>query len=247
MFSQQRMKAEVGNAIADERTDLVTSRRPRYSDNHRPSSRNSTEQQRPPGRPAPQHLAGNGVEMVERTNRRSYVDAYLLCLTFSLFGAYHFYLRRSSLGVIYLCTLGLCGVGWLLDIFRVPFLVARSNRQQVAEETDDSRAFYLRYKKESDNAYLLAFPLGFLGILRFYLGQPLFGFVYALTCRLFVIGWLLVLLRLPRMVKDYNWRLEQSLISRTQAPCPEYDERRGGARSFGASWPEPMPAGVREG
>ena len=243
------MKAEAGNAIADERTDLLTSRPPRYSDNHRPNSRNSTEQQRLPGSPGPQHVAGrrniNGVELVERTNRRSYVDAYLLCLMFGLFGAHHFYLRRSSFGVIYLCTLGLCGVGWLVDIFRVPFLVARSNRQLVAEETDDPRAFYLRYKKELDDAYLLAFPLGFLGIHRFYLGQPLFGFLYALTCGLFVIGWLLDLLRLPRMVKDYNWRLEQSLMSRTQAPCPEYDERRGGARGVGASWPEPLPAGGR--
>ena len=37
-----------------------------------------------------------------------------------------------------------------MDIFRVPFLLARSNRQQVAEETDNPRAFYLRYKKDLD-------------------------------------------------------------------------------------------------
>ena len=148
MFSQQRMKEEAGNAIADERTDLVTTRPPRYIDNHRPSSRNSTEHQRLPGSPGRNiQPRGNGVEMVERRKHRSYVDAYLLFLTFGLFGANHFYLRRSSFGVIYLCTLGLCGVGWLVDIFRVPFLVARSNRQLVAEETDDPRAFYLRYKK----------------------------------------------------------------------------------------------------
>jgi TM2 domain-containing membrane protein YozV len=103
----------------------------------------------------------------------------------------------------------------------------------------------MRYRKALDDAYLLAFPLGFLGVHRFYLGQPLFGFLYAFTCGLFVVGWLLDLIRLPRMVKEYNWRLEQSLMSRTQAACPEYDERRGGGRGVEENWSGPMPDGGR--
>ena len=101
--------------------------------------------------------------------------------SFGLFGAHHFYLRRFSFGVIYLCTLGLCGVGWLVDIFRVPFLAARSasSRRNGRPESVLSQV-----QKRVDDAYLLAFPLGFLGIHRCYLGQPLFGFLYALelTC-----------------------------------------------------------------
>lgn len=51
---------------------------------------------------------------------RETVIAYLIWLFGGLFGLHHFYLRRPLHGILYGCTLGLCGLGWLADIFAIP-------------------------------------------------------------------------------------------------------------------------------
>lgn len=45
----------------------------------------------------------------------------LLCLFFGVFGAHKFYERRVLLGIIYLCTLGLVGVGVVMDLIILLF------------------------------------------------------------------------------------------------------------------------------
>lgn len=50
---------------------------------------------------------------------KSQMKAFLLCLFFGIFGAHWFYLGRSGKGLLYLCTLGLGCVGWLIDTFRL--------------------------------------------------------------------------------------------------------------------------------
>ncbi len=45
--------------------------------------------------------------------------AWILCVFFGLFGAHKFYEGKSGMGIVYLCTLGLCGIGWLIDIFAI--------------------------------------------------------------------------------------------------------------------------------
>lgn len=54
-----------------------------------------------------------------RTPRKSQVVAYLLSLFLGPFGADLFYLGYPILGALKLCTLGGCGLWWLLDIIRV--------------------------------------------------------------------------------------------------------------------------------
>ena len=44
--------------------------------------------------------------------------AFFLCLFLGPFGAHKFYEGKILLGILYLCTLGLLGVGWVIDIFR---------------------------------------------------------------------------------------------------------------------------------
>lgn len=41
--------------------------------------------------------------------------AFFLCLFLGYFGAHKFYVGKSGTGVLYLFTLGLCGLGWMLD------------------------------------------------------------------------------------------------------------------------------------
>ena len=55
-------------------------------------------------------------------------EAYILGISFGLFGAHHFYLRRKFFGILYVCTLGLFGVGYLYDLIRMKWLVKHANR-----------------------------------------------------------------------------------------------------------------------
>lgn len=93
-------------------------------------------------------------ELVQRTHA-SLVDAYLLAILLGIFGAHHLYLRRTVWGFLYLFTFGLFGVGWLIDLCRLPFLVSRFNK----EASDHN----LPKKKHLDDAYVLWFPGGLLG------------------------------------------------------------------------------------
>lgn len=47
--------------------------------------------------------------------------ALWLCIFFGYMGAHYFYVRRIGMGCLYLCTLGLFGVGCIVDCFCIPF------------------------------------------------------------------------------------------------------------------------------
>ena len=57
-------------------------------------------------------------------------------------------------------------------------------------------------------AYMTCFPLGVLGLHKFYLRQPLLGVLYFLTAGLFVVGWLYDLVTLPDQVDRCNYKLD---------------------------------------
>lgn len=42
--------------------------------------------------------------------------AFFLCLFLGKFGIHKFYEGKVLLGIVYLCTGGLFGVGWIIDI-----------------------------------------------------------------------------------------------------------------------------------
>ncbi len=43
----------------------------------------------------------------------------VLCIFLGYFGAHHFYAGRYGMGILYLLTSGLCGVGWIIDIVMI--------------------------------------------------------------------------------------------------------------------------------
>ncbi len=53
--------------------------------------------------------------------------AYLFWALFGLWGLHQFYLNRPGRGVLYLLTLGLFGIGTVLDLFTLPRQVRRAN------------------------------------------------------------------------------------------------------------------------
>lgn len=45
--------------------------------------------------------------------------ALVLCIVFGWCGAHYFYVGRREMGILYLLTLGLAGIGWMVDIVRI--------------------------------------------------------------------------------------------------------------------------------
>lgn len=45
--------------------------------------------------------------------------AFLLCLLLGYLGAHYFYVGKIGMGILYLLTLGLVGIGWIVDIVRI--------------------------------------------------------------------------------------------------------------------------------
>ena len=50
---------------------------------------------------------------------KSRLAAFLLCFLFGGFGVHRFYVGKVGTGVLYLFTLGLFGIGWLIDLVRI--------------------------------------------------------------------------------------------------------------------------------
>lgn len=47
--------------------------------------------------------------------------AFLLCFFLGAFGAHKFYEGKIGMGILYLLTCGLFGIGWIIDIIKILF------------------------------------------------------------------------------------------------------------------------------
>jgi len=97
---------------------------------------------------------------------------------FGFTGAHRFYYGKPVSGTIYFLTLGILGIGWLIDVFLIPGMDAKADM------------------KYSDGPYnytvvwvLLTF-LGLFGVHRLYMGKIVSGVIYLFTGALFGLGWL---------------------------------------------------------
>jgi len=119
------------------------------------------------------------------------VGGYLLWI-FGFTGAHRFYYGRPVTGTIWFFTLGLLGIGWLIDLFLIPWMDRAADRRYVAGPADYSVA------------WLLLTFLGWLGIHRFYLGKWGTGLLYLVTLGLFGLGYLYDLWTLNAQVSECN-------------------------------------------
>ena len=81
-------------------------------------------------------------------------------------------------GTIWFFTLGLLGIGWLIDLFLIPGMDREADLRFRAGRVDYTVAWVL-----------LTF-LGFFGVHRFYLGKWITGIIYLCTASLLGIGYL---------------------------------------------------------
>ena len=70
-------------------------------------------------------------------------------------GIHHYYLGRPLWGLLYTCSFGVLGVGWIVDCCRVKKLVVQVN--------EDRTQRFAHPQFHVAEAYILAGPLGFLG------------------------------------------------------------------------------------
>ncbi|MCW1885731.1 TM2 domain-containing protein [Luteolibacter flavescens] len=114
---------------------------------------------------------------MERPQTHSKVIGYLLWI-FGVTGAHRFYFGRPITGVIWFCTLGLFGIGWLIDLFLIPGMERAAARKYATGPVDYSVA------------WILQTFLGVFGIHRFYMGKVWTGLLWMFTGGLCLIGYL---------------------------------------------------------
>ncbi len=107
------------------------------------------------------------------THRKSI--GYLLWI-FGFLGSHRFYYGRPISGTIWFFTLGLLGIGWLIDLFLIPSMDRDADRRFRTGPIDYTLAWVF-----------LTF-LGIFGIHRFYLGKWPTAILYLLTAGLFGLG-----------------------------------------------------------
>ena len=70
----------------------------------------------------PKHIYRRGGPQYYETDPcsdKSQIAALLLCIVFGLLGAHYFYVGKIGKGILFLLTVGLFGIGWLIDIIRI--------------------------------------------------------------------------------------------------------------------------------
>lgn len=112
--------------------------------------------------------------MSERTTHQIFVGYFLWI--FGFLGAHRFYYGRQISGTIYLFTLGLFLIGWIVDLFLIPSM----NR--------DADYRFIEGPVDYNLAWLLLTFLGIFGIHRMYCGRWVTGFIYLFTLGLFGVG-----------------------------------------------------------
>ena len=123
----------------------------------------------------------------------SVLVGYILWI-FGFIGAHRFYYGKPITGTIWFFTLGLLGIGWIIDLFLIPGMDRRAAFRYQAGHLDYTVAWVL-----------LTF-LGIFGIHRFYQEKWITGILYLFTGGLAGLGLLYDLWTLNDQINEVNQR-----------------------------------------
>jgi TM2 domain-containing membrane protein YozV len=115
--------------------------------------------------------------MAQTGDTHSKTIGYLLWI-FGFTGSHRFYYGKPITGTIWFFTLGLLGIGWLIDLFLIPSMDRQADFRFQSGPVNYSVAWIL-----------LTF-LGLFGVHRMYMGKWLTGILYLLTAGLVGLGYL---------------------------------------------------------
>jgi TM2 domain-containing membrane protein YozV len=116
---------------------------------------------------------------------------YILWI-FGFTGSHRFYYGRPITGTIWFFTFGLCGLGWLFDLFLIPSMDDKANRT------------YVRGKLDYNLAWLFLTFFGMFGLHRMYMGKWISGLIWALTGGFFLLGWIYDYWTLNSQIDEIN-------------------------------------------
>lgn len=111
---------------------------------------------------------------------------------FGFMGAHRFYFGKPITGTLWLFTLGLLGVGWIIDLFLIP---------SMADEADER---FIDGPSDYSVAWILLVFLGIFGVHRMYLGKWITGLLYLCTLGLLGFGLLYDLWTLNSQIDEIN-------------------------------------------
>ncbi len=116
---------------------------------------------------------------------------YILWI-FGFTGSHRFYYGKPISGTLYFFTLGLLGIGWLIDLFLIP---------GMEKEAD------LKYEpgaKDFTLSWILLTFGGIFGLHRFYLEKWITAVLYLLTGGLFTLGYVYDYWTLNEQISEAN-------------------------------------------
>jgi TM2 domain-containing membrane protein YozV len=131
--------------------------------------------------------------MPQTNDTHSLLVGYILWI-FGFMGSHRFYYGKPVTGTIWFFTLGLLGIGWLIDLFLIPGMDRQADFRYQAGPLDYTLAWIF-----------LVF-LGIFGIHRFYMQKWVTAIIYLLTGGLFGLGLLYDLWTLNAQVSQINQR-----------------------------------------
>jgi TM2 domain-containing membrane protein YozV len=129
--------------------------------------------------------------MANDADTHSKLIGYLLWI-FGFTGAHRFYYGKPVTGTLWFFTLGLLGIGWLVDLFLIP-----SMDRQAGTRFEGGNVNY-------SLAWILLTFLGVFGVHRFYLGKWLSGLLYLVSLGLFGLGVLYDFWTLNTQISEVN-------------------------------------------
>ena len=128
---------------------------------------------------------------MSESNTHSKIIGYILWI-FGFLGAHRFYFGKPITGTLWFLTLGLCGIGWIIDLYLIPGMDRSADRKYTEGRVDYTITWVL-----------LTF-LGFFGIHRLYMGKWLTALLWFLTGGLFLLGYLYDYWTLNEQIDEIN-------------------------------------------
>lgn len=133
--------------------------------------------------------------MIQHGNSHSKTIGYILWI-FGFTGSHRFYYGKPISGTLYFFTLGLLGIGWLIDLFLIPAMDRQADLR------------FREGKIDYTVAWILLTFLGLFGVHRLYMGKWFTGLIYLCTGALLGFGCIYDFWTLNDQISYLNMRHE---------------------------------------